>query len=426
MTKIPHIAIIGAGFSGILLCHHLISLAKKPLQITIIDKNSFARGTAYKTISSVHFLNVKAGNMSAFPDSKDDFLHFAEAENIYLPRKIYGSYLQSIWEKTVQLAKEKNIDLHKLLKEVVAITSKSLTFSDGTSQEADAIVLACGVPDNKFFLPPSKNYIQNIWQSESMAHIPTSSHVVILGSGLTMLDALASLEERKFNGDITVISNDGKLPEVHAQLESNPPKFFASYSPSSARELVHLIRTALKKAKLESFDWRYVIDELRPHTQRIWQSLPPHEKKKLVPLLSLWNRHRHRMPQQYADLVQRFPFKHIAGSVLSVEEGFIIHLENQTIAADTILNCTGPEMRLYKNRSPLIQNLLSSGSLQPDAINLGAAVDENNSLLGTAQGRIFALGQLLFGTKLEITAVPELREDCLKLAKHLASKFEVL
>jgi uncharacterized NAD(P)/FAD-binding protein YdhS len=430
-------AIIGVGFSGLLLCAHLVRLAKKPCQIFLFDKSSFAKGTAYKTTSPVHFLNVKAGNMSAFPDDPDHFANYLDVDkNDYVPRMHYGRYLHSIWEETLQEAKRKDIAIEHLQKEVVKISydgSFSIQCADDTHFKAQAAILACGVPDNKFFLPAHKNFTQNIWHPHSesillqndLSHLK-DSHLAIIGSGLTMLDALATLKEKKFSGRITVISSDGKLPEVHRNLPPNTEKLFQSYIFRSALEFIHAVNTARKKMQTLGIDWRYVVDELRPFTQAIWRSFSLKEKKRLLPYLSLWNRHRHRMPEVYANLVkQTLHLQHVAGKIQEIIPHGNSFTINSSIEADFIFNCSGPEMDLEKCNSPLIKQLLKANMLKPDEIDFGAAIDENNSLIGKAKGSFFALGQLLFGTKLEITAVPELRVDALKLAKHLITTFSL-
>lgn len=456
MNKSPNIAIIGAGFNGILLSCQLVLQADKPFHLTLIEKDPyFAKGIAYRTKSPVHFLNVKAANMSAFPHDPSHFLHWLQThkhlwqplhpsfshleitKDAYLPRMIYGQYLQWLWDEMLKSNTLVHIDV--IQKEVSTIQKDSLTFSDNSSISADAIVLACGVPDNKSFAIQHDYFTQNIWNphpssillKENLQFLPNETHIAIIGSGLTMLDALATLEEKHYGGAISVISNDGKLPEVHAELKPNPPQFIHGI-PKTALELLNAIHSGIHEAVKQGYDWRYVIDELRPNTQKIWQSFAKDQKETLLPLLPIWNRHRHRMPSHYERLLERTKqnnfFVHFAGSIQKIvpsENGIRLFLKDRTIEADYVFNCSGPEMRLEKNRSPLFQHLLAADMMQPDEVDLGARVDENDSLIGKAQGSLFALGQLLFGTKIEITAVPELRENCRKMAEHLCAKFQL-
>ncbi len=62
------IAIIGAGFSGSLLALHLLRRCRPEDRIYLVERNqNFGRGLAFATGNPNHLLNVRAGNMSAFP-----------------------------------------------------------------------------------------------------------------------------------------------------------------------------------------------------------------------------------------------------------------------------------------------------------------------------------------------------------------------
>ena len=70
--SIRHVAIIGAGFSGTLLAINL--LRHDGPAATLIERGDAAGlGVAYGTRQSDHLLNVRAANMSAFPDRPDHF-----------------------------------------------------------------------------------------------------------------------------------------------------------------------------------------------------------------------------------------------------------------------------------------------------------------------------------------------------------------
>src|SRR5688572_24345945 len=90
------IAIIGGGASATLL---LAALAKNPaahgMRIDIYERSiaRLGRGIAYSTQHIVHLLNVRAADMSAFSEAKDDFANWASGRNFqptdFVPRKIY-------------------------------------------------------------------------------------------------------------------------------------------------------------------------------------------------------------------------------------------------------------------------------------------------------------------------------------------------
>jgi uncharacterized NAD(P)/FAD-binding protein YdhS len=65
------VAIIGGGFSGVMVGAHLVqeaSAARRPLHLVIIDRQTaLGEGTAYRTPDSSHVLNLPASHMSAWP-----------------------------------------------------------------------------------------------------------------------------------------------------------------------------------------------------------------------------------------------------------------------------------------------------------------------------------------------------------------------
>jgi uncharacterized NAD(P)/FAD-binding protein YdhS len=95
------VAIIGGGFSGSLLALHLLQ-SDRNLHIHLIEKGPwFARGAAYSTSQPLHLLNVRAANMSAYPDRPSHFQDWLADRNggasdpfAFAPRWVYGDYLE--------------------------------------------------------------------------------------------------------------------------------------------------------------------------------------------------------------------------------------------------------------------------------------------------------------------------------------------
>ncbi len=238
-----HIAIIGGGFCGTMAALNLLHKAQKPLQITLIEKSTHAaKGTAYSTKDYCHLLNVRADRMGAFAGDPAHFLRWLQEneeewrkkspyfESLkidpegYLPRMLYGCYLEDLLSKGLQKAKNKNIPIVFLAKEVVDLKNRGkeieLVFSDGSILEADQVLLALGIPPNKNLVPSHfthPGYISNAWAlfsdeqlfSNVFKNFNRQTHVVIIGTGLTMFDVMASFVLRGFCGRMTVISPHG-------------------------------------------------------------------------------------------------------------------------------------------------------------------------------------------------------------------------
>lgn len=97
---------------GVLLaCSHLLRCPTDDLDVTLIERRPHVgRGIAYHTAKPDHVLNVRAANMSAWPDQPDHFWRWLSARKddgqlswqpcddpfCFVPRKIYGNYIASL------------------------------------------------------------------------------------------------------------------------------------------------------------------------------------------------------------------------------------------------------------------------------------------------------------------------------------------
>ena len=71
-----HILIVGGGASGTLLALNLLRLDGP--RVTLVERRAaqLARGVAYSAADDSHLLNVRAANMSAFPDDREHFVRW--------------------------------------------------------------------------------------------------------------------------------------------------------------------------------------------------------------------------------------------------------------------------------------------------------------------------------------------------------------
>ena len=106
------VAIIGGGFSGAILAAQLLRHSDPSLSIAVVEKaSSVGRGLAYETECASLLLNVRARNMSAFPDDPHHFLRWAQSNydpatgpGSFLPRAVYGHYVQAVLNEAAQSA----------------------------------------------------------------------------------------------------------------------------------------------------------------------------------------------------------------------------------------------------------------------------------------------------------------------------------
>jgi uncharacterized NAD(P)/FAD-binding protein YdhS len=76
-------------------------------------------------------------------------------------------------------------------------------------------------------------------------------------------------------------------------------------------------------------------------------------------------------------------------------------------------------------QEPFIERLLETGLASYDPLQIGIGTDDHGQLIG-ASGKssadLFALGPLRKATLWETTAVPEIREQALQLAKRITNQ----
>ncbi len=272
------IAIVGGGLSGTLVAVNLMKNATTPLIIKLIERRTeIGRGIAYSTTIDGHLLNVPAGKMSAFADQPNHFLDWLHAnghhnvtENSFISRKIYGNYIQAILQEAQANARE-NVHFEKITDEAIAIEAKNnhikIYLRQGQCLQAQKAVLALGNP------PPSlpaafgqnSSYIKDAWSGDPTSNLNPEDSILLLGTGLTMVDVVVSLHQQGFRGKIHAVSRHGLIPQPHQHTISSYPTFInLETAPKTVRELLKLIRQEVKKATKQGQNWQAVIDALRP------------------------------------------------------------------------------------------------------------------------------------------------------------------
>jgi uncharacterized NAD(P)/FAD-binding protein YdhS len=247
--------------------------------------------------------------------------------------------------------------------------------------------------------------------------------VLLLGTGLTMVDVALSLEQAGFAGRMIATSRRGLVPRGHEEPGSAP---LPAPAPASLREMTRTVRAAARTG-----GWRPAVDALRPISQALWRGFSEAEKKRFLRhLRPWWDVHRHRIAPPVAARIESL----IAAGRLEVVPGRISDAANGAITIERrggavqrqvagVVNCTGPEGRIERVDDPLVRQLLGSGRARPDALGIGLAVDDASRVIGTdgaAERGLYALGPLTRGTFWEIVAVPDIRGQARRVAEALA------
>lgn len=433
---IRHVAIIGGGFSGSMLAARL---AEAGVRSTLIERTgSFGPGLAYSTPFEGHLLNVRADRMSAVEGRPHDFVDWLAANapqyadpDGFAPRRLYGEYLQHRLN-AVRLAHPGMIEL--LTAEVAAIEGEGVRLGDTRMLAADAVVLATGNPAPRVAGPggnrASRRVLSDPWALAALERIGAEDEVVIIGSGLTMVDMALWLEANGRTGRIKVLSRRGLTPRAHGAHHDHPkpPTGDMLAGPASAR-------LAAARRLAADGDWRGVMEGLRSLTARLWTEADAETRGRwLRHLRPWWDVHRHRIPAGVAEAINRMEamgrLSLASGRVEAIEadaDGVSVRWrprdgsDQPPITGQWLIDCTGPGHAPGDDRltGPLIRN----GRARLDPLGVGLDLDAQGRVVaadGTADGRLFALGPPARAAFWETTAVPDIRKRIEALAEALA------
>jgi uncharacterized NAD(P)/FAD-binding protein YdhS len=450
------IAIIGGGFSGLMTAVNLARVGRQPLEVTIINQGRpMARGVAYGTRRMEHLLNVAARNMSAFPDLPDHFLQWLRTRSEYdavpdrelrerfIPRMIYGDYLRGLMQQHLQSPVE-SVPVRTTFIEGEALNvlprngGAVIHLADGSRVEASRIVLATG-NESPSGLPGAAElqdhaaWIGNPWQSWENRLPDSGGTILVLGTGLTTVDAVITLRALGWQGVIHAVSRNGWLPHSHFRgieyTDFPPPD--VDLAELGLKKLLALMEQHCARLRELGANPAIIVDKMRPHTQRIWQRFIREERLEFARHhAARWNVLRHRIaPEIHAQLATAQLTGqlqvHAAGIECVRADGKQVraHLSSgKTLNGDLVINATGPNTRFTATSSALLQNLLAGGLIAPDDMEMGVCVDADHTVVDRAGRRseiLFALGPLLRGTLWETIAVPELRGQARRTAETI-------
>jgi uncharacterized NAD(P)/FAD-binding protein YdhS len=449
------IAVIGGGFTGAVFVIHALKSTQRALDIVVIEPSAeLGRGTAYGTDDPKHRINVPSDRMALSAGDPNaatrwfierGILPDADCDDgqgwFYVSRQAYGAFVSDALREALDGARGR-VNFKHLRAKATRIERRGETWQVTTDGHGDlnvAVVVCCfghAAP-----APPcpigqdvtrSPKFVPDPWADRALSRIGHDDSVLVIGTGLTMADVVASLLATERNGPITAISRRGLMPRGHGQFVADFDLFQSVPPPRTALGLLRLLRRRIRESG-PSLGWQPVVDALRAQLPVVWRGLPEAEQRLVLRhLLPFWEVHRFRIAPQVSTVLAQAR----ANGGLSVERAGLVALtyeKGQYAAAfrrpngrveerkfDAVVLCTGPDRDLAAN--PLIKALLAEKTARLDRTGIGLAVDPWSRVID-AQGRpdptLLALGPMTRGSFGEMTGAPDIARHTENVVQQL-------
>jgi uncharacterized NAD(P)/FAD-binding protein YdhS len=441
------IVIVGGGASGALMAAHLLRERSANPSVTIVEARAeLGRGLAYSTGNPSHLLNVRAANMSAFADDPNHFTRWLsrqpdapaapeDAEFRFVSRGLYGRYLESlVLEHVATPERRRRLTVVRDQARDLSVSSSGVEIALASSApiRAEVAILACG---HEGLADESPIYVSP-WSEPLGGGASKDATLLILGTGLTMVDTALALEERGHRGPIVAVSRRGLLPHAHRRVEPLPIDPNSAPFDRDLSALLAWLRGLAAGLETRGGDWRAVVDGLRPHTQSIWREMTPRRRERFLEhARPWWDIHRHRMAPEIAArigaMIAHGRLEIVAGKVVEAipeGDGARVTLRRrgsrslEKLSVARIVSCKGVRSNPEESANPLVASLFARGLARADALRIGIEVDPYCAILdadGRPSPRLFAIGPMSQAAFWEIVAVPDIRLQTAALSRHL-------
>ena len=440
------LVIIGDGFAAAVMAIHLLRKGIAADSLTIIGSGTLGKGNAYGCISPFFRLNIREDLPIVFSEDPLHFARWAEANiddpeaktsaGFFYRRADFGRYISEL------IAAEIGFDKVQRIPSKVSALSQAhgiwkLTTADGDLIYAEKAIIATGNSPPSWpcsiRIEPGKQapmrQIENPWTGYYLNSVRTEEHIVLLGGGLTALDAIYALSAQGHRGLITIVGPRPLLPPTQAQwIRQKQPNWPQKLSPA---KLIRFMRQYLPPAPTTSKEWQSAWEELRPNLNAIWQQFTPHQRQIVFKRLGwAWSLYRFRASPQtikaYEQLKANHQIQFAVGRAKQVEcseSAITVRLNNsQRIEADRIINCTGVGTDAFLNQ------LIADAIAIPDPLGVAIAVDTNLNVIKPslqAWNNLWMLGPATMGSLGDVIAASAISKQAEGLAKQIQAKASV-
>lgn len=315
--------------------------------------------------------------------------------------------------------------------------------ADGTSLDADVVVLAMShpapaLPQALRGLAQAPALFADPYDTARLAELARKPRILIVGTGLTSADVVASLVRHGHQGHITALSRHGLRSRGHGVVTRKTGADFATAPARTAVALLRRIRAAVAHDAAGGESWHAVLDQVRDQGPAIWAALALPERRRLVRhLRTVWDVHRFRIaPQVEAALDQQLRagrLEILAARLVAAREtpdGIAVDYRprggHATLSAtfDAVVVTTGPDHGAVLRSNPVFRSLAEAGLLHADPTGLGLHVADRCRVIDAAavsSGTLLVAGPLARGDVGELMGVPEVTRHAEHVAQVVAA-----
>jgi uncharacterized NAD(P)/FAD-binding protein YdhS len=434
------LVIIGDGFTAAVTAIHLLRKGVAADSLTIIGPGTLGKGNAYGCTSPFFRLNVREDLPIVFSEDPLHFARWAKANiddpeaktsaGFFYRRADFGRYISEL------ITAEINFDKIQCIQSKVCALNQAhslwkLETADGDVINAEKVIIATGnspptwpcTIQTEIGEQGSERMVENPWTGHYLSSISAEEHIVLLGGGLTALDAIYALAAQGHRGLITMVGPRPLLPPSQAQwIRQKQPNWPKNLTPA---KLLRFIRQYLPPVATTTTKWQNAWEELRPNLNSIWQQFTPHQRQIVFKRLGwAWSLYRFRASPQtikaYEQLKANHQIQFVVGRAKKVEcseRAITVQLNTgQSIQANRIINCTGVGSDLFLNK------LIADSIATPDPLGAAIAVDTSLNVMKPnlqAWNNLWMLGPATMGSFGDVIAASSISKQAEQLALQI-------
>ena len=420
------VAVIGGGYAGAAFAVHLSRQAHAPVDIVVVEpRHQVGGGLAYSTPDPHHRLNAPDVIHPLYEDDEEHFRRWLEDTGrlaadpdawysdgrLYPRRGDFGAYVAAEFAAH-RASNPSGSSLEHRRDRAVGIQRRRngvrLALAGGDTIVADQCVIALGQEQAPFHLPgdAGDRLIGDPFAPGALAAIPRDAAVLVVGTGLTAADAVASLVGQGHTGPITCLSRRGLRPKdqnpgaagqtIWERTAVQPPTFVRRHGvPTNIVELARIVRADARDRMARGETWHGAIDDVRDAAGELWRGLPVGDKRRFVRHLKpYYDVHRFRIPPQTRDIVRRaeergqlrFECGRIVGAE-AVAETVAVTIRRRGEARahvssyDVVVSCVGLANAVDQSRNPFVRSCLDERLARPSDMSRGLESDDRGRII---------------------------------------------